>query len=129
MKSIYCWNKRMALKRKLSILAYMIVRLKDDRKTVRPKKFPEFIRPCGVWLDTTQSEFRYHHIAASMMRGKTIEEIERLPKDPNTKDSRIRPNMRMVNTIMEGCLDENVCAGIEQPNEVSASGAGRPCPG
>lgn len=57
----------------------MIMKLKDERKTVRPRKWPDYVRPKGVWLDRVQANFRSHHIAASIMRGKTIDQIETLP--------------------------------------------------
>lgn len=78
--SKYNYEKRMSLKKNLKDQAALIVLLKDQRKMHRNRKYPEFVRPSGVWLDNQQCDFRHQHIAASMMRGKTLSQIETLPK-------------------------------------------------
>lgn len=127
MKTIYHWGKRQALKNQMKAMAILITHLKDDRKTIRPKKFPNFIRPCGVWLDTEKHHFRHHHIAASLMRGRTIEQIERLPNSIYDRARRGRPDMKVVNSIMEDCKREYVHSSAEESIEVATGSSSGPC--
>jgi len=51
-------------------------------------------------------DYRHHHIAYSMLKGKCYESIER----PNTK---IAPDMALIQEIRDAHTEKNVCIGQE----------------
>ena len=127
MKSRYSYEKRMDLKAWIKDTSKMIHLLKDNRKHPDNRFYPKFERPPGVWLDTLQHEYRHQHIAASMMRGKLMHQIETLPKKGSDKaNNRIPPNMARVSAILEAHKNEDVRSDIENLEQIPTGGTRGP---
>ena len=84
-----------------------IKKLKEDQKvlatTIRKMKLQRKQVPHGyvVGLENNRQYYRYRHIAYCMLRGRSLEQIEKYPESVS---------MKWVNAIIEEFKeDENVC--------------------
>lgn len=146
---MYNYNKRQKLRNWIRETSTLITYMKDDRKMDHNRKYPDWIQPEDLktpngteigWiyngkryasLAKVSYEFRHYHIVASMMRGKTIDQIETLPQSKEKLEAREKPNMRYVKQLLQEyeCDEEseNVCIDMEQIEQESTSSTGGSC--
>ena len=86
----------MKINTKIETLKDLKVALKEAAVDIRHKKSKRKGSPYGVvaGLDDLRYEYRHHHIAYCLIRGRSMEEIERNCAIDN------RPNSYYVDTIM-----------------------------
>jgi len=133
-------TKRKELKNWIRETSLLIRKMKDSRKMDHNRKYPNWKQPDKIklpngkifdlkdsWypLERISYHFRHFHISASMMRGKTIDQIETLPKCPMKLKEREKPDMNYVEEILEEYEIhdeyEDVCISLEQTEQESTS--------
>jgi len=91
------------LKEELKALAAEI--RKNNIETKKLQKAGEYAGHLQYSRISLKKDFRHKHIAASLLRGRTYEQIEPKCRENN------KPNMDLIKEIMDEYTKENVCVG------------------
>lgn len=95
-------TKLIELKIELKSLAAKIRNLKRDTKKYQRENFGHH-GPIGMMMHNLQWEYRHKHIAYCLLRGRTMEQIEKKNRKGNT------PNQSQINLLMEKYSEEAIC--------------------
>lgn len=93
----------MNLKDDLKIKAAKI--RKDKIKTKTRQKAGEYAGDLQYSLLKQRRDYRHRHIAYSMLRGRTYDQIESKCREDN------KPNMDLIKELMDEYSKDNVCVG------------------